>query len=670
MNGVQLITRTMKVLVLGILLHVQGECSAATWQAGVARVEITPADDVWMAGYGSRDHPGESTLHPLWAKALVLEDAENRRAVLVTTDLLGLTKDLSEEVCAHLADKLSLRRSQIMLTSSHTHCGPVLSNALYDIYPLNDEHRTKIDRYTKNLSVKLRDLVIRAASQLQPVNVSAGTGVTRFAVNRRNNRESDIPGLSEFKGPVDHAVPVLEVRTEDQSLLAIVFGYACHNTTLSFYQWCGDYAGFAQLELESRYPGSTAMFFSGCGADQNPLPRRTLALAKQYGMELMSAVESTLNGDMRSLKPELKTVYSTIDLALQTAPTDVQLRQEIQSGSVYVQRWAKRLLSKIKHGETLLSEYPYPLQAWKLDDQLLVAMGGEVVVDYALRLKSELSKTLWVASYANDVMGYIPSLRVLKEGGYEGASSMYVYGLPAPWAEDIEERIVFKVHQLVSELEDAFIPLTAGDGRTIGGWRKIQTGHGDGGRWVSRAGELVGEQEPPGSGNGGVLVTSKEYANFEMKMEINPDWGVCSGIFIRSNEQGQCYQIMVDYHTDGNVGSIYGEGTGGFTNRNYSFLEDKRVVEVKQKDIFPLPFSPDDFGKHYRIDEWNEVRARVVGNPPRIDVWINGTKISEFQDTEKRLPDYGRIGIQVHGGESWPVGKKTRFRNIRIQELP
>ena len=110
------------------------------------------------------------------------------------------------------------------------------------------------------------------------------------------------------------------------------------------------------------------------------------------------------------------------------------------------------------------------------------------------------------------------------------------------------------------------------------------------GRWVSRAGELVGEQEPPGSGNGGVLVTSKEYANFEMKMEINPDWGVCSGIFIRSNEQGQCYQIMVDYHTDGNVGSIYGEGTGGFTNRNYSFLEDKRVVEVKQKDIFPLPF--------------------------------------------------------------------------------
>ena len=68
--------------------------------------------------------------------------------------------------------------------------------------------------------------------------------------------------------------------------------------------------------------------------------------------------------------------------------------------------------------------------------------------------------------------------------------------------------------------------------------------------------------------------------------------------------------------------------------------------------------------------DWNEVRARVIGNPPRIDVWINGTKISEFQDTEKRLPDYGRIGIQVHGGQSWPVGKKTRFRNIRIQELP
>jgi hypothetical protein len=212
-------------------------------------------------------------------------------------------------------------------------------------------------------------------------------------------------------------------------------------------------------------------------------------------------------------------------------------------------------------------------------------------------------------------------------------------------------------------------PVPAGDGRTIAGWRKIQSGHGDGGRWAALDGMFVGEQEPPGSGNGGILITSAEYGDFELSMDINPDWGVCSGIFLRSNEQGQCYQVMVDYHTDGNVGSIYGEGIGGLTNRNYSFTAEKTIVEVKKEGIFPLPFPPEAFTEHFTFDDWNHVRARIVDNPPRIDVWLNGTKISEFQDDEKRLPDRGHIGIQVHGGPNWPAGSKTRFRNIRIREL-
>ena len=145
---------------------------------------------------------------------------------------------------------------------------------------------------------------------------------------------------------------------------------------------------------------------------------------------------------------------------------------------------------------------------------------------------------------------------------------------------------------------------------------------------------------------------------------------MCSGIFLRSTEKGQCYQIMVDYHGGGNVGSIYGEGTGGFNNRNYQIKDDKTIeLLTDRKGAIPLPFKPAAFPKHWRFDDYNEIRARVTGNPPTIDVWLNGTYITHFEDDEKRLPDTGRVAIQVHGGGGWPKDARVRFRNIQVREL-
>lgn len=439
----------------------------ATWKAGTSRAVITPEVPLWMAGYGNRNRPAEGTLHDLWIKALALEAEDGRRAVVISTDTLGIPQSIYDNTCAALEKKLGLDRSQIMLNSSHTHCGPVLRGALHDIYPLDDEQLQRIDAYSTKLESQLVQIVEEAFSKLVPAKVSVGQGSTNFAVNRRNNVESEVPRLTRednLKGPVDHSVPVLAVTTMDDQLLAVVFGYACHNTTLSFYKWCGDYAGFAQMALERSHPECVAMFHIGCGADQNPIPRRTVQLSERYGTMLASAVEETLrSGKMSQLPPKLQTEFQFVELNLGDAPTRTELQKLSTAGSSYINRWAKRLLGEMEAGKKFRRTYPYPVQVWKLGGrQLWITMGGEVVVDYALGFKKAFGSETWVTGYCNDVMAYIPSLRVLEEDvpprassrwGYEGNTSMMVYGMPANrWATDVEELISNAITEMVAKV--------------------------------------------------------------------------------------------------------------------------------------------------------------------------------------------------------------------------
>ena len=448
-------------MVLGVVLWsttgVPKACAAPsaaqTWKAGVGRTVITPEQPLWMAGYASRNHPAVGTLHALWVKALALEDADGHRAVLVTTDLLGLPKGISDHVRARLEEAYHLQRDQVMLTSSHTHSGPVLQNALSDIYPLGEERKAKIDHYSRVLERRIVATVGEALGNLAPAQLFAGMGIARFAVNRRNNDAAEVTSVTDraLEGPTLNSVPVLKVERPGGQLLAVAFGYACHNTVLSGYKWSGDYAGFAQLALEKRHPGATALFFAGAGADQNPLPRRSVALAWQYGQELAVAVERVLKEPMRTLAPQLTTSYSEIDLALTEPPTREELRAIAEERSGFHRRWALRLLRKLDRDAPLRREYPYPIQAWQLGEQTLVALGGEVVVDYAFRLKRLFGEDLFVIAYANDVMAYIPSARVLREGGYEAVTSQRVYGLPSTWAASIEGRIIQEVRRLITE---------------------------------------------------------------------------------------------------------------------------------------------------------------------------------------------------------------------------
>lgn len=253
---------------------------------------------------------------------------------------------------------------------------------------------------------------------------------------------------------MDHDVPVLRVDSPDGELRAVLFGYACHCTTLSFYQFCGDYAGFAQQYLEEAHPGTMALFMAGCGGDQNPYPRRTLAQAEQHGRALANGAEAALISPPRPLGGPLRLALEEVSLPFAEPPTREQLEERAKSNNQYVRRHAEVLLKELEQTGGIRRTHPYLVHVVQFGDDLtMVALAGEVVVGYSLRLKAELAgPPVWVAGYSNDVFGYVPTARILEEGGYEAVVSAMYYGLPAPFAPSVEKLIVAKVHELVGKV--------------------------------------------------------------------------------------------------------------------------------------------------------------------------------------------------------------------------
>ena len=428
-----------------------------SWQVGIARRIITPETPVWLAGYGTRREP-DGKLHDLWAKVLVLRDPAGKQVVLVTTDHMGMSRTIYDSLTAKLRQRFGVEPADFMLTFSHNHCGPVLKDDLVDYYPLDDEQRRLVDEYTEWMEGQVVAAVGEALERLQPARLFTGEGVCTFAVNRRENTEAEVPRLraegKPLRGVVDHSVPTLAVRGEDDELLAVLFGYACHPTTLSFNTWCGDYPGFAQINVEERHPGTTAMFFNACGADQNPIPRRTVEQCETYGRMLSDAVEHVLGGPMAPVSAGLATAFEWVDLDYEEVVTREKLLPVASGPSALHARWANRMLKLIDEGVQFPTSYEYPVQAWQIGRELLlIGIGGEAVVDYALRFKREFGPVTWVCGYANDMAAYIPSRRVWEEGGYEGGPHLDEYGRPAwRWAGDVEDRITAAVHRVVGQV--------------------------------------------------------------------------------------------------------------------------------------------------------------------------------------------------------------------------
>jgi neutral ceramidase len=425
---------------------------------GVAVVDITPDYPIRMVGYESRKTESEGIASRLKARALAIggdDGIDGGPAVLVAVDNCAVGSKVVEEVAARLNKQAKLQRERFVVCSTHTHCAPALSSGLDFIFgdPLPPDQRSRIERYTRELTDAIEKAALLALAARAPASLAWGQGRAGFAANRRVLKDGRWVNFGvNPNGPVDHSVPVLRAIDVTGKVKAVLFGYACHCTTLGgeFNKICGEWAGYACDEIEQQSPGAVALAIIGCGADANPEPRRNLDDAKQHGAAAGREVDRLIKSTLTPLPGRITSRFKRIELPLEPLPSRAKLEgQTKQRGAAGF--LARTLIERLDRGESLPTTVPYVVQTWCFgDDMAMVFLAGEVVVDYALRLKWEIdSERIWIAAYSNDVPCYIPSKRILNEGGYEADFSMIYYGHPSRFAPATEDLIIQTAHALL-----------------------------------------------------------------------------------------------------------------------------------------------------------------------------------------------------------------------------
>lgn len=436
------------------------------WKVGIAKEDITPQKLIWMAGYALRNHIAEGVLNRVYTKALVVEDVRGNRAVFISLDLAAIDKVMSDTLKARIGRKYGFSRGQIIINVSHSHSAPSTFASKYGLSSdeksgPNDQEITDVNEYGKTVYEKIVKVVGEALKAQRPARLYTGNGISRFAVNRNTNDESYLSPILNLNGPNDYSVPVIKAMDDNGKIFGILFGYSCHPSSLrsNSYLISGDYASFAQENLEKEYPGSVAMFFQATGGDQGALPRGGPAKAKKYGGELAVAARSVIEEEMTPLASDLKVAYKEIDLPYSYP---VPTREEfvaIMNDSLetlgypfYLRRVAREYIHKLDLGETIDSmTYDYPMAVWKLGSQAIFALGGEVTSGYSLNLKRIYGFESFVFGYSNYLYpSYIPTAELMRERGqYEGN---YTPLFTTPYRADIELLIVGNVSALAKTI--------------------------------------------------------------------------------------------------------------------------------------------------------------------------------------------------------------------------
>lgn len=435
----------MRVWILGSILAA-ATSGAAEFRVGVARCNVTPPLPFRLSGYASRTNASTVVRSELWAKALAVEDGASGRVVIVTADLIGFPREMSDTIAARVGKAYGLDRSQLLLNGSHTHYGPVVWPNLAAMYSFGEAERGRVVAYGHKVADDIVALVGTALADLAPARLDCGSGTAGFAINRREMTATGVRLGTNSAGPVDHRVPVLRITHPDGRLRAVLFGYACHGTTMpaGFNEVDGDFGGFAQRAIEKAHPGATALYMILCGADQNPNPRGEVAHMERHGRELAAAVEQALAGGLSAVRPPIRTAHEVAQLDFAAHTREMFEKEAALTGtdgmSQHKRRRAARMLEAYDAGKPV-RQLPFQVHAVRFGPDLtLLGLSGEVVIDYALRAAREFpGENMVVAGYCNEVSSYIPSLRVLREGGYEPESSMIYYGHPGPFAENVEE---------------------------------------------------------------------------------------------------------------------------------------------------------------------------------------------------------------------------------------
>jgi hypothetical protein len=413
------------------------------FKASTASTVITPTESVWLTGFAARTAPSRGKINDLFAKTVAIEDTTGKRIVIVSCDLIAISRDVAQRVSLEVKKRFGLNRDELLLCSTHTHYGPELRPDKIPFFKIPPEFAAKVQPYADFITTTLITLIGDALKNLKPAKLFTTQSTADFATNRR-------PG----EDPIDHDVPILQITDESNKPMAILFGYACHNTTMPFADCLisTDWAGFAAETIQQQFPGAIAMFIAGAGADQNPNPKGPLEVSRKHAATLANSVLTALKS-AREIDGEITTAFTEVPLEYEPFPSRESLQFDTNSYDAPRSFKAQFLLDQLNQGHRFDPTYPCPLQTLRIGNRfLLIAIGGEPVIDYAVNLKQEFAapdKLVWIAGYANDMFGYVPTPRVLSGGGYEGTRSVLWAALPMPFTDTVEDRVLSGIRNLL-----------------------------------------------------------------------------------------------------------------------------------------------------------------------------------------------------------------------------
>ncbi len=423
------------------------------WHVGFARAVITPKEPVPLAGYAARSGGFDKVEQDVHVKALALHDATGKRAVLITCELVGMSKNVAETIARRIGETTGLRRDEILLNFSHTHTGPSVALGMKPSARFPKQDVDAIVRYSHGLVDTVVETATAALAQKKPAVLHHAMGIVLFPVNRREFTPAGVILGFNPRGPADRSVPVLRITSPKGALLGVVFGAACHNTCLTQNDnfVCGDYAGYAQAELEQHFKGVQAMFMQGCGGDTSPYPTGTLAIAKAHGKHLADVVTRVLaRKRLEPVRGPLTTDLRWMDLPLEAPPTLEEIEAMSKERTAWRRQAAERLRQQNESGDHGPAHYTAPLALWQFGGDLtLVGLPGEPVADYVMLVEQALGPlNLWVAGYTNDHFGYLPTRRILAEGGYEALRGL---GHGRRFAPEVEQTVIQAVAEAAAQ---------------------------------------------------------------------------------------------------------------------------------------------------------------------------------------------------------------------------
>jgi neutral ceramidase len=437
------------------------------YKAGAASVCITPAEPLWLAGYAVRTAPARGKISELFVSALALEDETGQRFVIVSAEIIAINAEISERVVDIVRARHGLERAQFLLAATHTHYAPEFRSDKQVFFHIPDEYGAKLPTMAEKLVSAISHAIDQALARLQPVRLFVRKTAVGFAHNRR--RRGVKAGTPSTDDTLDRDVPVLDCVDASGTRKAIVFGYACHCTTIppEDLRYCGDWAGFAKEQLQQVNGGATALFIPGPGADQDPEPRGSLEFSRQYGHELADSVQQALDGPGVEIAGPIRIGWENVQLSLQPITRDA-IAEMLISDDAPQQVKAKFLIDQLERGEELITSYSAPIQVVHFGSELLlVALSGEPVIDWAHKIKQgagnwergvgnpdSYSPLVWVAGYCNDIFDYVPTRRIQAEGGYEGGRANLWNWIPTPFTEDVEDRITAAVYRLIRQVSE------------------------------------------------------------------------------------------------------------------------------------------------------------------------------------------------------------------------